>query len=691
MADLNNSLDSAKSQINAVKTYTEIAAAAKELKKSAGNSFSDAKGKVATTLEDAKKFQKRYQRNQPTSFDELLELINLTSGSGSSTLRYLRKKLLEVVVKIEPEVRKILTEETIKVLGCSQEQTFTGYTTQQLTQRPLSRFRRDEGIYVPVESLDLSSLLKSPVSSKIGQIFYEKDDPSAVPRIFKPFSGPKAFPMNKELNLRMENANSTKSFQEQYNKFYQGTSGLPLFDIIYSPLNEYGETQPCFKVALVNKPINFNNITNTNPGDTINKVGVFLNDYYSTIKLIDSVNITQTLINILTGAISIQANAGYQAIGEASKFEVILRRILGLCFDSKTVGNQNEIDVSGVSKIAELDGVDDSFFEFSEVDLRNIDIRISNVQNGVMEFVDCDNVKLPVDYETLIDELIKFRDDLDNQTPEQQINSINNTLDTIYQNPEWESILPTNFNVQAAVNTDILKQIPLAVASAVLSPKVLLPIFILIQVVEGQRNPGPQRPQTPTNTQTGSPTDFLRVFKSFNIQVVSRIGAIFLKVLYEELKKDILNLVSSVISDVSRSQKLKKYTIILRLVNILLILAQLIDDFRKCKSLVNNILSLLKTIFGISDGSIPFPLLLLTQFLPGTSPERAAINTIELLQSVGIPTGPLPDGSPNLMGIYNLMTHRGADKEESENGKVESTVIVPPLVGGLLPVYGKKR
>jgi hypothetical protein len=125
-------------------------------------------------------------------------------------------------------------------------------------------------------------------------------------------------------------------------------------------------------------------------------------------------------------------------------------------------------------------------------------------------------------------------------------------------------------------------------------------------VVEGQRNPGPQRPQTPTNTQTGSPTDFLRVFKSFNIQVVSRIGAIFLKVLYEELKKDILNLVSSVISDVSRSQKLKKYTIILRLVNILLILAQLIDDFRKCKSLVNNILSLLKTIFGISDGSIPY-------------------------------------------------------------------------------------
>ena len=158
----------------------------------------------------------------------------------------------------------------------------------------------------------------------------------------------------------------------------------------------------------------------------------------------------------------------------------------------------------------------------------------------------------------------------------------------------------------------------------------------------------------------------------------------------DDVIKDIINLISSVISDVSNSQRLKKYTIILRLVNILLILAQLIDDYRKCKSLINDILLLLKTIFGRPDGSIPMPLLLLTQFLPGTSPERATINTIELLQSVGIPTGTLPDGSPNLMGIYNLMTHKGSDKEESENGKVEATVIVPPSPG-IFRVFGKKR
>jgi hypothetical protein len=183
-------------------------------------------------------------------------------------------------------------------------------------------------------------------------------------------------------------------------------------------------------------------------------------------------------------------------------------------------------------------------------------------------------------------------------------------------------------------------------------------------------------------------TDFLKVYKTFNINVVSKIGAVFLKTLYEVLKKDIINLISSVISDINKNAKLKKYKTILRLVNILLVLSQLIDDYRKCKSLINDILLLLKQIFGTPDGRLPLPLLLLADFLPGTSPERATINTLELLQSVGIPTGTLPDGSPNLMGIYNYLTHKGADKEQAENGKIEAVVITP---AGPLPVSGVPR
>jgi hypothetical protein len=73
----------------------------------------------------------------------------------------------------------------------------------------------------------------------------------------------------------------------------------------------------------------------------------------------------------------------------------------------------------------------------------------------------------------------------------------------------------------------------------------------------------------------------------------------------------------------------------------------------------------------------------LAALLPGTSPERASINAIELLQGLGVPTGTLPDGSPNLMGLYNLATNKANDREESENGKV----LVMTALG---PGYGKK-
>ena len=87
-------------------------------------------------------------------------------------------------------------------------------------------------------------------------------------------------------------------------------------------------------------------------------------------------------------------------------------------------------------------------------------------------------------------------------------------------------------------------------------------------------------------------------------------------------------------------------------------MAQLINDYRRCKSLLDNILVILNLIGQIPVPSptgsgfvplkteIPLPLLALSSLLPGYSPERASINAIELLQGLGVPTGTLPDGSP---------------------------------------------
>jgi len=684
--DLSQSWGAAKSRTKAIVAFTKASAGAKELKASAGNSESPSNNALNTQLDKIQNQQKRYLRNPPTSFTQMLELIGLVSGSGGSTISYLRRKLIETLVSIEPEVRKIISNEAIHAIGCSQEQTFNGYSVSNLNLNPLTTLPEGEGIYVPVESLDIGNLLKNATDSTLGKCLYEAPDVTTQPGILRPYGGKISFPMNKQLNQRMDSSNLGRSYYTEFGKYYQGTSGQPLFDFEYSKTNQYGITQDCYRFALIDKePINGNN------EQSGNNVGDFLNDYYSTIKIIDSVDVTAAIMNLLSGAISMKANISAEEITENSKFYLLLQRILGLCFDSR-----KEIDVSGISKIAELDGVDESFFEFTEVDLRNIDVEVTNIQNKIVEFEDCNNIKLPVDYENIVAQLVEFRSTLSGQTTEQQVSTISSIIDSIYQNPDWKLFIPTNLNVEVAINKDVLKQIPIAVASAILSPKVLLPIFVLLKVVESNATSQYNQVITSGNTfvQSGNnyfggvnnivnnATDFLKLFKTFNIQVVSKIGAIFLKTLYKILEKDIINLLFFINQDIQRSKILKKYTIItslLQILNYYLIISQLVDDYRRCKSLVNDILLLLNLISqssGLTINDIPAPLLALSGFLPGTDPNRSTINTIEFLQELGLPTNALPDGSPNLMVLYNLATHKGADKENSENGKVQ---VVPDV------------
>jgi hypothetical protein len=501
--------------------------------------------------------------------------------------------------------------------------------------------------------------------------------------------------MNKEFNQRLTGSNFSKSYKGEYGKYYQGVSGQDLFDFQYSPTNQFGVDQACYRVALISKV----NATSTVTGGTVNKVIDLLQDYYGTIKLIDTVDFTATLMNIVSGAIDIKANLGSEEITEQSKFLIILQRILGLCFDSR-----REIDVSGISKIAELDGVDETFFEATEVDLRNIDIRINNIQNGIMELIDCDNVQVPVDYETIIDELIGFRDKEDLST-EEQVQNIIDITNTLTENPDWKVFLPTNFDGQI-LNQEFINQIPLAVAGSILSPKVLFPIFVLLQVLESQGTNVYNQAVTSANTYTQSANtingsvnniinnqvDFAKTFKTFNIQVTSRVGSIFIEQLFQILKKDLINLLKPVITDIAKGRLEKKYLTVQRLVNIALILQQVVkgvDDYRKCKSLVDDILKILNLLSSLAPpgSKIPNALLLLADFLPGTSAERSTINTIEELQKLGIPTGTLPDGSPNLMLLFNLSENKGAEKEKSQNGKVQLVAFsadgVPVKVSGV--------
>jgi hypothetical protein len=682
--DINSAQQSIQSKIDAYKTYREVSQSEKGLLGKLGNSATEATSKISSQLDKVSEFQKRFQRDPPNSMDQLLGFLGQTQGNGSTTLKYLRSKILQAAAQIEPKMADILKKETIKALGCSVEQTYNGVTSESLSLQPIPLRPQQEGIYIPVNSVDFFSNLKQSPQTNFGKVYYEKEDPSAD-STFRPYGGPIPFPMNKQLFNLMTSDNKDRSYSQINGKNYLGKSGQDLFDMQYTQTNSFGVTGDYYRVFLIDRE--------DSQGNILNNVGEFISDYYSTIKIVDSVDIGAQIVNLISGAININTQVGFGELNNQSRFGLIVSRILGLCFDDR-----REIDVSGVAKVAELDGVDDSFFELNEIDLRNIEVEISNVQNGIMEFEDCDNIQLPVDSEALVAQLIEFRNNLSGETVEQQAENIGEIIDTISDNPAWSLTTPSNLNVKLSIDKSVIKKIPLAVAASVLTPKNLLPLYTLLSVVESGATYTYNQAVTEINETSvsinssgnagssvgtqgsnivNSGEDFLKKFKTFSIQVISQINSEFLQVLYEILKKDIVNLLQLIITDISRSKLLKKYAIIIRLTQLAVIVAQLINDFRRCKSLLDNILLLLNLVGQGRNfnqplkSEIPAPLLLLSSVLPGYSPERATINAIELFQGLGIPTGTLPDGSPNLMLLYNLATNKASDKEESENGKIE--------------------
>ena len=630
--DLNADYKKAQDKISATKTYKELKSDYSKAKKKAGDSFEKAKSEVSSSLNSVKEKTKSFEKQIKTQFEQLLDINNLTGGKGSNSIKYVKNLLLKTLKNIEPKIQEILYQECLSAVGCDQQQTFDAQV-----------------IYIKVSSVDIGGLLIKDPAELPGKVMYEK-----IPVQIQTYP----FSMNKELYQRIQ---SGQPYSIDNSQNYIGQSGQDLFDIQYVETDNIGQTGPWFKVTLFNRANN------------INKVGEFLVDYYKTIKIVDFTTMISYIIESLTGAISIKADVGINQAGDASKFALILQRILGLCFD-----NAKEIDVSGIAKIAELDGVDNSFFEFTEIDLRNIDLRVDNVKNGVVEYEDCGNVKLPVDADAILESLenLQFVPDKD------LVNAADEITKAITNNPQWGG-LAIEGNIQAAVDLNFVKLMAQGLVFSLLSPKILLPIFIMLKSL-GQQI---------VDTINGY-IEFAKTFKEFVINLVSKVGGIFVKELFELIKKDIRNLIQQVITDIAKEQGDKRITMILKLIQLLITVAQFITDWRKCKSVIDEILWLLK-IAGSGWGiQIPLPLLFASQILDGYSESRAFIGTIEELQKIGVPTGALPDGSPNLDILAKFSQMKAMAKEDSENGKVQVAIGALSITPAGLTVpassFGKK-
>ena len=615
MGDINDGYKKVQDKINTTKSYTNLKSKYDNLKKNAGTTFDQKKSDTSQSLTGLKEQTKSYQKELKNQFEQLLDISSITGGKGGNSIKYIKTMMTKVLHKLEPKIAEILYEESLTAVGCDQEQTFASTS-----------------IYVKVKSVDIGNLLKKDPNTKPGKLLYEKR-PINV-QVY-PFS------MNKELYQRIQKGND---YQTDNAQLYFGGSGQPLFNIQYVELDSLGQTGPWFKVDLQNRASGVNNVSE------------FIMDYYKSIKVVDFHNMISWIIEMITGAISISGELGVNQVEDTTKAGLIMQRILGLCFDSRKT-----IDVSGVSKLSEYDTADDSFYEFTDIDLRKIDDKVNNIKNGVIQFVTCDDVKLPVNAQAITDSL----SDMIFVEGNKQVSAADEITKLIASDPNWGG-LAINASLNAELDLNFVKSIVKGLAFSLLSPKVLLPIFVMLKAIG----------QTISDT-IKSFYDFIKKFKSFFKNLISKIGAIFVKELFKYIKKDIKNLIQSVIIDLAKEKADKKIIMILKLVQLLITVAQFIKDWRECKSVIDELLWLLKMATSGWGGELSLPLLFASQLLDGFSATRAFMGTIEELQKIGIPTGDMPDGSPNLTVLTMFSQAKAQANEMAENGKLQ--VAIPPL------------
>lgn len=635
--DNGQSYEEINNQINALKTLKESKS---NIKNKLNNPTNYDVSSLSSEFPLDKSAVKSYVSSEVRT--QIENLINTASNlSSPATLAYFLEKFFRAIKTIKPQLKQIVLECFIKSLGCDYEQTYQA-----------------GDVYVRVESIDIKKILLEDPDSDIGKTLYEKTPINAQNLTQIPRS------TNRLLHLCVKNLNATISSPSLLNGLYYGGSGQALFDI------SYVTSRPSFSNPAVPEYGNFFKVTLINKLQG-NKVTEFLSDYFETIRLFDSNAFFTNLLNASLDNFQVGRGARKIEIDDSTRFGLFVQRMLGQCLD-----NDEEISVSGIAKVPEIDDSSQKFFSTTSSEEIIIQEKIKNQEKGIIVLADCDNIELPIsslnEYIYNIVESINEDTDL-SKTFEQDV------LNAMTNDEGWSLSKSLRERMKRNMRLRLLKNFAASVSVSMLTPKTLLPLMIMVKVLK--RN---------FDDRMFTAVEFLKNFKEVITCIVTRVGAIFTKIMFNLIKKDLKGLLRAILIDWKGDTGKLIYLAIISLVGVVKTASALVKDFRRCKSIIDGILSLLKLLNAARRQLIPAPLLLLSELLPGFSVNRAFLNHITSLQKMGIPTGPLPDGSPNLMLMRDFSMMEAFNREQVQNGKIEGIFSFQQIAPtGAMPAYVK--
>ena len=660
--DLHKDYDDAKSKISAYGTVNDNKKNEKDKQKEKVKSSVDKKkSEVVNQINELKSgsgdIKNQIKSQAKDQIEELLDIFKTTLNSKTSKYKSISSVVeffLKAAENTKPKIKEILIDEIVTMIGCSEEQSYN-----DMVFDPTLGGKK---LYIKVSQVDLFKKLQLGPEDDKAKYFYEGND---TPTGSLPFS------CNRDLYKRLQTG---QSLSLETGSDYLGESGQGLFDIKY--VTSY--TPPTGPPIPVNG--DFFEVELKSQVNNRTSVSDFLRDYYGTLDILDFNILSAELMNSLTGVFDFSMGISSDELREQKKFDLILKRMMGICTDPT-----KKIDVQGTAKLSELDTIDDSFFDISNQELRNIETQINNTMQGNVEFEGCDGIILPIPVRATLDNL----DDIINENKGSgKIEKLQQGIENMTNNPDWKTMVPKlglDINLKVGVEGNIITKLPRVVFKSILTPKVMLGLLIMVKAIKNKSSDDLENLFDNVN-------EFMKSFKKFTVEFMRKITAIFVQELFKIIKKNIKQLVETILLDIVNEAKNKQLKMYAAIIYVLFVLVQGIVDFRNCKSVIDEILKLLNLALSQLNLGLPLFALAGSKFLSGVSSIRAFANTIENLQKQGLPTGDLPDGSPNRMNAAMMGMINGQNSEMAENGKLD--VFIPPLAvtpGGTLPTkgYGK--
>jgi len=403
------------------------------------------------------------------------------------------------------------------------------------------------------------------------------------------------------------------------------------------------------------------------------EVETFFNDYYSTIELPDIQHITKTAMLMTIqgdGSDNPLFNKGMNTINR------LIQKLSAVCGSptrTNELKNQNAVDMFN-----ETDEDVESYFDFDDVEGIDLDDEDSKFRR-VLKFTDCDNFETPVNPST-IEDFVFFT----NKKP------INELVDSTLGRTATQAYIDSGSNIpQINFNLNLMNlfilNLPKALISSLLTPKIFLPIIIVYKVIKG------------ITGQTIDVKVLMRMLSKLFVTIIKGLLWKFLQEFWRLVKIDLIDYVMKIVKKILKNKSKRYITILKALIAFLLQVLQ--TEIDNCYALFSAVITAITTALSANVSlQVPGILLLLSKRLPGYSQDRAFMNIMERLDASGVKTGPI-FGESNNIGTLVKSIIDGHTEEEDQNSFVKisleggalpgpngGSIILPGIISG----YGKK-